>query len=137
MRSIEAVLPLSGRIGIFVRVTTVMSPAIGGRRVGCGVGVGTVDPDELAAADVVDGDGSGGGTARSDQDHPRGQIANPPAPNRTPIVVPPAFSSPNNMPRGPLTTATSGPKGDRRYSRGMGLHYGHRSKGFRRGGPSP
>src|SRR2546423_14027066 len=48
MRSMDAVLPLSGGIGIFVSVTTVVSPATGGSRVGCGVGA--PDPAGLAAA---------------------------------------------------------------------------------------
>src|SRR5437870_5619622 len=38
MRSMDAVLPLSGGIGILVSETTVVSAATGGSRVGCGVG---------------------------------------------------------------------------------------------------
>src|SRR5438132_7990751 len=38
MRSIDAVLPASGGITVFVSGTTVVSAATGGRSVGCGVG---------------------------------------------------------------------------------------------------
>src|SRR5438105_11066787 len=48
MRSMDAVLPLSGGIGIFVSETTVVSAATGGSKVGCGVGA--PDPAGLAAA---------------------------------------------------------------------------------------
>src|SRR5438094_208550 len=49
MRSMDAVLPLSGGMKVFVRVTTVVSPAIGGSRVGCGVGVGAAEAAALPA----------------------------------------------------------------------------------------
>src|SRR5437899_10721714 len=62
MRSIDAVLPLSGGIGIFVRLTTVVFSAIGGSRVGCGVGVGAVDAAALPAVVGV-GVGVGAGVA--------------------------------------------------------------------------
>src|SRR5438309_1459518 len=109
MRSIDAVLPLSGGIGIFVRVTTVVFSAIGGSRVGCGVGVGAVDAAALPAvvgvgvgvgvalgATVVAiaaivGEGEGPAAAPHDviRITPAARIASRPASNRIPIVVPP------------------------------------------------
>src|SRR5439155_18851915 len=104
LRSMESVLPLSGGIGIFVRVTTVVSPAIGGSRVGCGVGVGAVDAAALpgvvgvgvalgaAVVAIAAGVGEGDGPAAPPQDVIRiiaaARLANRPLSNRTPIVVP-------------------------------------------------
>src|SRR5713101_4986591 len=103
MRSMETVLPLRGGIGIFVSVTTVVSPAIGGSRVGCGVGA----PDPaglpaavgagvgLGAAVVATAAGVGDGEGPAAEPHdviritPAARIANRPAPNCTSIVVPP------------------------------------------------
>src|SRR2546423_3241115 len=108
MRSMDAVLPLSGGIGIFVSVTTVVSPATGGSRVGCGVGA--PDPAGLAAvvgvglgaavvalgaavvaiaAAVGDGEGPAAEPHALIRSAPAARIANLPAPNRTSIVVPP------------------------------------------------
>jgi len=107
----ETVLPLRGGIGIFVSVTTVVSPAIGGSRVGCGVGA--PDPAALPpavgagvalgaavvalgaavvaiAAVVDDGDGPAAEPHDVIRITPAARIANQPAPNRTPIVVSPA-----------------------------------------------
>src|SRR6266568_3101437 len=108
MRSIDAVLPLSGGIGILVRVTAVVSPATGGSSVGCGVGVGAVDAAALPAVvgvalgaavvaiaaavgegDVGDGDGPAAEPHAVIRITPTARLANRPAPNRTPIVVPP------------------------------------------------
>src|SRR5437016_13949726 len=109
MRSIDAVLPLSGGIGIFVRLTTVVFSAIGGSRVGCGVGVGAVDAAALPAAVGVGVGvgvalgatvvaiaaivGEGEGPAAEPHDvitiTPAARIASRPASNRIPIVVPP------------------------------------------------
>src|SRR5438132_10660112 len=111
MRSIDAVLPLSGGIGIFVRLTTVVFSAMGGSRVGCGVGVGAVDAAALPAvvgvgvgvgAGVALGAtvvaiaaivGEGEGPAAEPHDviriTPAARIASRPASNRIPIVVPP------------------------------------------------
>src|SRR5438105_474508 len=66
MMSIDAVLPASGGIGIFVNGTVVVSPGTGASRVGCGVGVGATDapglPAAVAAVVVVGvGVGDGGG----------------------------------------------------------------------------
>src|SRR6266536_513853 len=56
MMSMDAVLPLSGGIGIFVSDTTVVSAATGGSSVGCGVGA----PDAPGVAEGVElGDGVG------------------------------------------------------------------------------
>lgn len=119
MRSIDAVFPLSGGIGIFVSVTTVVSAATGGSRVGCGVGVGAPDAAGLpTAAGVADrvgfavgaavvaiaaAVGAGDGpAAEPPQDvtriAPTARIASRLAPNRTLIVVPPA-SLAGNIPR--------------------------------------
>src|SRR5438045_1208447 len=66
MMSIDAVLPASGGIGIFVSGTVVVSPGTGASRVGCGVGVGAADAPVLpaaVAAVVVVGVGVGDGGA--------------------------------------------------------------------------
>src|SRR5207248_7610758 len=55
MMSMDAVLPLSGGIGIFVSETTVVSAATGGSSVGCGVGA----PDASVVEGVELGDGVG------------------------------------------------------------------------------
>src|SRR5438105_8824934 len=56
MRSMDAVLPLSGGIGILVSETTVVSAATGGSKVGCGVGA----PDAPGVAEGLGlGDGVG------------------------------------------------------------------------------
>src|SRR5712692_4362632 len=104
MRSMDAVLPLRCGIGIFVSVTMVVSAAIGGSRVGCGVGA--PDPAALPpavgaavalgaavvaiAAVVDDGDGPAAEPHDVIRITPAARIANQPAPNRTPIVVSPA-----------------------------------------------
>src|SRR5437764_995345 len=54
MRSIDAVFPASGGIGIFVSGTTVVSAATGGSTVGWGVGApGASDAVAVGAGDLV------------------------------------------------------------------------------------
>src|SRR5690242_3006480 len=54
MMSMDAVLPWSGGIGIFVSGTVVVSPATGGRSVGCGVGApGARDAVAVGVGDFV------------------------------------------------------------------------------------
>jgi len=88
---------------VFVRVTTVVSPAIGGSRVGCGVGVGAAEAAALPAvvgvalgtAVVVTAAAVGDGEGPLAEPHEEiritaaARVANRLAPNRTPIVVPP------------------------------------------------
>src|SRR5882672_11328632 len=107
MRSMDAVLPLSGGIGIVVRGTTVVFSATGGSSVGRGVGVGALDapvlPTEagvgvgvgvgvaLGAKVVAIAAAVGEGEGPVAEPHdvmritPAARIANRPASNRTPI----------------------------------------------------
>src|SRR5256886_11283213 len=103
MRSMDAVLPVSGGIAIFASATTVVSRAMGGRRVGCGVGVGAAEAAALPAgvgvavgrAVVVTAAAVGDGEGPLAEPHEEiriaaaARVANRLAPNRTPIVVPP------------------------------------------------
>src|SRR5712691_8889338 len=101
----DAVLPLSGGIGIVVRVTTVVFSAIGGSRVGRGDGVGALDAAALptavgvalgaavvalgaavvAIAAVGEGEGPAAEPHAVIRITPAARIANRPVSNRTPI----------------------------------------------------
>src|SRR6267143_6869397 len=104
MRSMDAVLPLNGGIGIVVRATTVVFSATGGSSVGRGVGVGAPDapvlPTEVGvgvgvgvalgaavvaiAATVDEGEGPAAEPHDVMRITPAARIANRPASNRTP-----------------------------------------------------